>query len=253
MSEEHGQVIEVPVNPELSTPYSDHLVEVFLRQQGHGQDHADRRHRLIPTLAILVHGANRGRAGRHYVHLDADGITQLNGTPYTWAGRVLSPASMPDLGCPTNMPGHYHLAKGSTYTVGLEMRDSGRRNSTTSSTAASTGTCAASATAIPSSSTTSGAPRNCARPRPSAAASPPRQSNTRPSASATASTAQRRPPGQVHLPVRRGPLPVRAGSPGQRRLCRPALPTPVRPRGPNPSASAGGQQLRIYYAWRGMT
>jgi hypothetical protein len=55
-----------------------------------------------------------------YAHLDADGITQLNGTQYTWSNRVLDAHNMPDLGCPTNMPGHYHCAKGSLFRTGLE-------------------------------------------------------------------------------------------------------------------------------------
>jgi len=56
----------------------------------------------------------------HYLHLDADGITQLNGTPYTWANKVLNAGNLIDLGCPTNMPGHYHCAKGSMFKLALD-------------------------------------------------------------------------------------------------------------------------------------
>jgi len=53
----------------------------------------------------------------NYAHIDADGITQLSGTRYTWANRELSAETFH--GCPdaheTNVPGHYHLAKGSVF------------------------------------------------------------------------------------------------------------------------------------------
>jgi hypothetical protein len=123
MSEEHGQVIEIPVNPDYP-----HLIQITWSKFFHASKATDKttligdidlyplsKHWFTDNIADVPDDA--------YVHLDADGITQLNGTPYKWTGRVLSPASMPDLGCPTNMPGHYHLAKGSTYTTGLEMRE----------------------------------------------------------------------------------------------------------------------------------
>jgi hypothetical protein len=56
----------------------------------------------------------------HYAHLDADGITQLNGTRFTWANKRITPDNQTDLGCPTNMPGHYHCAKGRISKIALE-------------------------------------------------------------------------------------------------------------------------------------
>lgn len=53
----------------------------------------------------------------HYVHLDADGIAQLSGTPYTWTGRgELHAGNTPNrIQHETNLPGHYHVGKGSTF------------------------------------------------------------------------------------------------------------------------------------------
>jgi hypothetical protein len=75
---------------ELSTPYSDHLVEVLLANSG-----ARTRPRSIGDIDLfpLAPGWFKDRIAHipenNYVHLDADGITQLNGTQYTWANKQL--------------------------------------------------------------------------------------------------------------------------------------------------------------------
>jgi hypothetical protein len=123
LSEEFGTVIEVPIVPDYP-----HLIQITWSKFFYASK-ATESTTLIGDIDLYPLSKHwftdniKDVPDDHYVHLDADGITQLNGTPYTWTGRVLSPASMPDLGCPTNMPGHYHLAKGSTFTTGLEMRD----------------------------------------------------------------------------------------------------------------------------------
>jgi len=52
-----------------------------------------------------------------YVHLDADAITQHSGSRYTWCGRgELHAGNMPaQASHETNVPGYYHVAKGSTF------------------------------------------------------------------------------------------------------------------------------------------
>jgi len=52
----------------------------------------------------------------HYVHLDADGIQQLAHTA-SWCTDNPSPV---DLGHETNVPGHYHVAKGRIFELALE-------------------------------------------------------------------------------------------------------------------------------------
>lgn len=56
-----------------------------------------------------------------YVHLDADGICQLSHNR-SWVG-LSSPPSPPlvDQGCGSNLPGHYHAAKGSTFLRALDI------------------------------------------------------------------------------------------------------------------------------------
>ena len=50
-----------------------------------------------------------------YVHLDGDGITQLPGSSgYAWTGPAAGKGTS-DLHHETNLPGHYHVAKGRTF------------------------------------------------------------------------------------------------------------------------------------------
>ena len=49
----------------------------------------------------------------YYVHLDADGITQLNGTQFTWANKTITRQNQQDRGHDTNLPAQYHCGKGS--------------------------------------------------------------------------------------------------------------------------------------------
>ena len=56
----------------------------------------------------------------YYVHLDADGIVQLACTQ-SWCTPDPSPVN---LGHPTDLPAHYHVAKGKTFKIGLDLSDS---------------------------------------------------------------------------------------------------------------------------------
>jgi hypothetical protein len=124
MSDEHGTVIEVPINPKYP-----HLIQITWSKFYFGADDAEATTLIgdIDLFPLAKPWFQDRVAGVHddaYVHLDADGITQLNGTQYTWTGRTLHTGNMPDLGCPTNMPGHYHLAKGRIAKTALELHDS---------------------------------------------------------------------------------------------------------------------------------
>lgn len=59
-----------------------------------------------------------------YVHLDADGITQLNGTEFTWANKEINRHNQQDRGHDTNLPAQYHCAKGYMFKKALNINDS---------------------------------------------------------------------------------------------------------------------------------
>lgn len=60
----------------------------------------------------------------YYVHLDADGITQLSGTEFTWSNKEITKQNQQDRGHATNLPAHCHVGKGSTLKRGLDIGDS---------------------------------------------------------------------------------------------------------------------------------
>jgi hypothetical protein len=121
MSEEYGQVIEMPIMEEWPL-----LIQITWSKFFHPTTEPDKTWLIgdIDQLPLSKHWFTTNIESvpdDHYVHLDADGITQLNGTKYTWCGRELNRQSCRDLGCPTNMPGHYHCARGDVMKTGLEI------------------------------------------------------------------------------------------------------------------------------------
>ena len=55
-----------------------------------------------------------------YVHLDADGITQLSRSK-SWVNMDPNNPGMPDRGCGDNLPGHYHCATGKLLEHALDL------------------------------------------------------------------------------------------------------------------------------------
>jgi hypothetical protein len=124
MTEEHGKIIEVPVIPHLplliqitwSKFYWPILEPDTTWLIGDIDLYPLQREWFIDRIA--------GIPDEHYAHLDADGITQLNGTQYTWANKELNAGNLIDKDHSTNLPGHYHCGKGSTLKTGLEQHGS---------------------------------------------------------------------------------------------------------------------------------
>ncbi len=121
VSEEYGKVIEVPVMEQypllIQITWSKFYWPTLDPESTYLIGDIDQ----FPLSTFWFTEKIKDVPDNNYAHLDADGITQLNGTKYTWTGRSLSKSNMPDLGCPTNMPGHYHCAKGSVMKTGLEI------------------------------------------------------------------------------------------------------------------------------------
>ena len=120
MSEEFGKVIEVPIMPNLPL-----LIQITW-SKFYWPIHEPDTTWLIGDIDLLPLG-RRWFTPRiadvpddNYLHLDADGIIQLSGVPGSWTNKDLTPENMMDYGCPNNLPGHYHCAKGKILKIGLE-------------------------------------------------------------------------------------------------------------------------------------
>jgi hypothetical protein len=124
LSEEHGQVIEMPIIPHLPL-----LIQITWSKFYWPIHEPDATWLvgdidLIPLQRAWFIDRIADIPDDHYVHLDADGIAQLSGTPFNWANKELNSSNLIDKGHATNLPGHYHVGKGSTLKMGLEQNGS---------------------------------------------------------------------------------------------------------------------------------
>jgi len=117
LSTEYGSVIEMPVKPQWPA-----LVQITWSKFYHVLSEPETTWMvgdidLMPLQQDWFVKKLEAVPDDHYVHLDADGITQLSGTPYTWTGRgELHQGNMPTtVQHETNLPGHYHVGKGATF------------------------------------------------------------------------------------------------------------------------------------------
>jgi hypothetical protein len=118
MNEEHGRIIEMPIDPKLPL-----LIQITWSKFWwvHTEPETTWLIGDIDMIPLSRHWFTDNIASvgdQDYVHLNADGITQLAGTP-RWCDGVPE-----DKGCPTNLPGHYHVGKGRILDVGLERGNS---------------------------------------------------------------------------------------------------------------------------------
>lgn len=114
MNEEFGRIIEVPVDPKFPL-----LIQITWSKFWwvHTEPETTWLIGDIDMIPLSTHWFTENIASvpdDHYVHLNADGITQLAHTG-SWLEGVI-----PDKGCPTNLPGHYHVGKGRVLDIGLE-------------------------------------------------------------------------------------------------------------------------------------
>ncbi len=120
MNEEFGKVIEVPIIPDLPL-----LIQITWSKFYWPILEPDATW-LVGDIDLLPLGPRWFTAriaevpDDHYLHLDANGITQLSRVNCDWTSKELTSEKLPDYGCPTNLPGHYHCAKGSIMKIALE-------------------------------------------------------------------------------------------------------------------------------------
>jgi hypothetical protein len=121
MSEEYGKIIDVPIMQQYPLLIQITWSKFFWPTLEPDKTWLIGDIDLIPLARYWFIDKIADIPDDHYVHFDADGITQLNHTQYTWCGRKLNGQNCPDLGCPTNMPAHYHCARGDVLKRGLEI------------------------------------------------------------------------------------------------------------------------------------
>lgn len=124
MSEEHGKVIEMPIMSQWPL-----LIQITWSKFFYTTTEPDTTWLLgdmdmYPLATDWLTTNIASYPDDRYLHLDADAITQLNGTQYTWANKVITPENQKDLGHDINLPAQYHCAKGSVMKKALKIENS---------------------------------------------------------------------------------------------------------------------------------
>ena len=124
MSEEYGKVIEMPIMEQWPL-----LIQITWSKFFHTTTEPDTTWiigdmDMYPLATDWLTTDIASYPEDYYLHLDADGITQLNGTVYGWANKIITPQNQKDLGHDTNLPAQYHVAKGHMMKNALSIEDS---------------------------------------------------------------------------------------------------------------------------------
>ena len=121
MTEEYGKVIEMPINDKFPL-----LIQITWSKFYWPILEPDKTW-LIGDIDLLPLQSNYFIENIHhvpdnnYVHLNCDGITQLSKCE-SWT-KASKDNLQPDLGHATNLPGHYHCAKGEILKIALEQNN----------------------------------------------------------------------------------------------------------------------------------
>lgn len=116
MTEDYGQVVEMPTLPGFPLLIQITWSKFFWPMQEPDTTWLIGDIDLMPLQRAWFTSNLESIAPDNYVHLDANGITQLSGSGYAWVGPQAGKAPAV-LQHETNMPGHYHVAKGHTFTA----------------------------------------------------------------------------------------------------------------------------------------
>lgn len=121
MTEEHGTIIEVPIMKEYPLLIQITFSKFFWPTLEPDTTWLLGDMDMYPLCTDYWTTHIAGVPNDHYIHLDADGITQLNGTQYTWADKVITKRNQKDCGFDTNLPAQYHCGLGSVLKRGLKI------------------------------------------------------------------------------------------------------------------------------------
>tara|TARA_B100001939_G_scaffold319933_1_gene308413 strand:- start:5843 stop:6757 length:915 start_codon:yes stop_codon:yes gene_type:complete len=121
MNEDHGDIIEMPIIDKFPL-----LIQIMWSKFYWPISEPDTTWMigdidLIPLQSYFFTENIASIPENNYAHLNCDGITQLAGTR-SWVG-VSKDNIQPDQGHYTNLPGHYHCAKGSILKLALEQNN----------------------------------------------------------------------------------------------------------------------------------
>jgi hypothetical protein len=123
MSEEFGKVIEVPIMKEWPLIIQITWSKFFWTSTEPDTTWLIGDMDMFPLATDWLTSAIAHIPENDYAHLDADGITQLNGTKYTWSNKIINRDNQKDLGHDTNLPAQYHCAKGRVMKNALCLED----------------------------------------------------------------------------------------------------------------------------------
>jgi len=131
MREDYGEIIEMPTLPNIPLLIQITWSKFWWPTQGLEATWMIGDIDHIPMQSAWFVDNIDNVADDTYVHLDANGIADFSGTSFPWAHvnkstaplrqapKELNSGNLPDHGHPTNLPGHYHVAKGRVLKTGL--------------------------------------------------------------------------------------------------------------------------------------
>jgi len=132
MTEEYGKIIDMPIEPSLPLLIQITWSKFFWPTLEPATTWIIGDIDLYPLQRKWFIDQIANVPDSHYVHLDAEGITRLQGQP-SWIGAkkasaLTAPAShwssFRGVAQPSPIPGHYHVARGDVYKLALEQHRS---------------------------------------------------------------------------------------------------------------------------------
>ena len=119
MTEEFGEIIEMPILENIpliiQITWSKFYWPIYEPEKTYMIGDID----LLPLQYKYFYNNILDLPDDNYVHLDCDAIAQLAGHGRSWIGATSSNL-LPDWGHETNLPAHYHCAKGKIFKEALE-------------------------------------------------------------------------------------------------------------------------------------
>lgn len=128
MNEEHGKIIEMPIDASIPLLIQITWSKFFWPTLEPDTTWIIGDIDLYPLQKKWFIDQIVNVPDHHYVHLDAEGITRLQGQP-SWIGAKKAAAPMADashwssfhgIPQPSPIPGHYHVARGDIFKIALE-------------------------------------------------------------------------------------------------------------------------------------
>ena len=122
MTEEYGQVIQMPIIEDIPLLIQITWSKFWWACQQSSETTIIGDIDLLPLQSNYFFESLSTAPDSNYAHLDCDGITQLSNYP-SWVGTTKENVSLVTHH-PTNLPGHYHCARGDIFKTALKQNNS---------------------------------------------------------------------------------------------------------------------------------